>query len=76
MNGIPGWLRVTAALVVVCVLAGWLGRSLGRKAARRYPAMAGALWLLSTFLKVDPPPPPKAERITKSEEDAGAPPTV
>ncbi len=76
MDGIPAWLRSAAALIVVCVLAGWVGRALGRKAARRYPAMAGALWLLSTFLKVDPPPPPKAERITRSEKDAGAPPKV
>ncbi len=76
MGGIPDWLKIAVALIVGGLLVGWLGRALGRKAARRYPAMAGALWLLSTFLKVDPPPPPKAERITKSEEDAGAPPTV
>ncbi len=76
MDDIPVWLRVAVALVVVFLLAGWLGLALGRKAARSFPAMAGALWMLSTFLKLDPPPPPKAERITKSEEDAGAPPKV
>ncbi len=63
-------------MIVVSVLAGWLGLTLGRKGLRRFPAMAGALWMLSTFLKIDPPPPPKAERVTKSEEDAGAPPTT
>ena len=76
MDSIPVWLKVAAAMAVGFALAGWLGSTLGRKAARRYPAMAAALWMLSTFLKLDPPPPPKAERITKSEEDAGAPPKV
>ena len=76
MHEVMVWLGVALGLVVVLALAGWLGSTLGRKAARRFPAMAGALWMLSTFLKIDPPPPPKAERVTRSEEDAGAPPKV
>ena len=76
MGGVLVWLGVVAGLVVVLALAGWLGAAAGRKAARRFPAMAGALWMLSTFLKLDPPPPPKAERVTRNEEDAGAPPNV
>ena len=76
MEQVLVWLAVAIALVVVSVLAGWLGASLGRKTARNFPSVASALWILSTFLKIDPPPPPKAERITKSEEDAGAPPKV
>ncbi len=76
MDGIPVWLGAAAASLVVFVLAGWLGLALGRKTARRFPAMAGALWMLSSFLRLDPPPPPRAERITKSEEDAGDPPKV
>ncbi len=67
---------MAVGLVVVLGLAGWLGSTLGHKVARRFPAMAGALWMLSTFLKIDPPPPPRAERVSKGEEDAGAPPKV
>ena len=74
MHGILVWLETAAALLVTFALAGWLGLSFGRRTARRFPAMAGALWMISTFLKIDPPPPPKAERVTRSEEDAGAPP--
>ena len=76
MGEVLVWLGVAVGLVVVLGLAGWIGAALGHKAARRFPAMAGALWMLSTFLKVDPPPPPKAERVTRNEEDAGAPPKV
>ena len=76
MGVILTWLMVAAGLLVVLVLGGWLGATLGRKTARRFPAMASALWMLSTFLKIDPPPPPKAERVTRNEEDAGAPPKV
>ena len=76
MAQVPGWLTAAVVLAVAFALAGWLGLALGRKTARRFPAMAGALWMLSVFLKVDPPPPPKAERVTKGEEDAGAPPKV
>ena len=76
MDEILPWLAMAGALVAALVLAGVLGLTLGRKARRHYPALAGALWMLSTFLKIDPPPPPKAERITRSEEDAGAPPKV
>ncbi len=76
MHAIPIWLGTAAAVAVVFVLAGWLGVVTGRKAARRFPAMAGALWILSTFLKIDPPPPPKAERVTRNEDDAGVPPKV
>ncbi len=74
MDGIPGWLSTAIGVVVVFALAGWLGLAVGHRTARRFPAMAGALWMLSTFLKIDPPPPPRAERINRSEEDAGAPP--
>ena len=76
MSDIVVWLGVAVGLMVVLGLAGWLGSTLGRKMTRRFPAMAGALWMLSTFLKLDPPPPPKAERVTRNEEDAGAPPKV
>ncbi len=76
MDGIPVWLATAIAVMAALALAGWLGLTMGRKTARRFPAMAGALWMISTFLKVDPPPPPKAERITRSEEDAGDPPKV
>lgn len=74
MDGVWRWLIGAALLVALALLAGWAGVALGRKAARRYPSLAMALWIFSTFLKIDPPPPPKAERVHKSEEDAGAPP--
>lgn len=69
------WLALGAALVVI-PLAAWLGLKLGRQTARKHPGMAAALWVLSTFIKLDPPPPPKAERIIKDEEGAGDPPKV
>ena len=71
----PIWWAL-AAIVVAFPLAAWLGRTVGRRTARKNPGMAAALWMLSTFLKIDPPPPPKAERVRKSEEDAGDPPQV
>jgi len=68
------WLFAAAALIVIAPVAVWIGHSLGRKAARVAPGMAAALWLLNAFFRLDPPPPPRAERVHKSEEDAGAPP--
>jgi len=76
MHGFWYWTALLVGSAVAAALAGWAGLSVGRKAARRYPSMAAALWMLSTFLKIDPPPPPKAERVHKNEEDAGAPPKV
>ena len=67
------WLIAGAALIVAFPLAVWLGISVGRRTARAMPGMAMTLWIISAFLKVDPPPPPKAERVHKDEEDAGAP---
>jgi hypothetical protein len=65
-----------ALAAVLLPLAGWLGLRIGRRTARKHPGMAAALWVLSTFIKLDPPPPPKAERIVKDEEGAGDPPKV
>lgn len=69
------WIALGAAVAVI-PLAAWLGLTLGRRTARKHPGMAAALWVLSTFIKLDPPPPPKAERIIKDEETAGDPPKV
>jgi hypothetical protein len=68
------WVLAVAALLVGAPAALWLGHRLGRKAARAFPGAAMALWVLNGFFRVDPPPPPKAERVHKGEEDAGAPP--
>ncbi len=62
------------ALAIAAPLMAWLGIALGRKAAKRSPGFAAALWILSTFIKIDPPPPPKAERVVKDDGAAGDPP--
>jgi hypothetical protein len=67
------WLIAGAALILIAPIAVGLGRHFGRKAARASPGLAMALLFFSSFLKIDPPPPPKAERVHKSEEDADAP---
>ena len=67
------WILVGLAIAGA---AGWAGIALGKRTARRHPSAAAALWMLSMFLKIDPPPPPKAERVSKPEEGAGAPPKV
>jgi hypothetical protein len=56
--------------------AGWLGLQGGRHVARKNPSVASALWMLSVFLKIDPPPPPKAERVLKDEDRRGEPPVT
>jgi hypothetical protein len=68
------WLIAAAALALLAPLALWVGRSMGRRAARAFPGMAAALWFFGAFFRLDPPPPPKAERVHKNEGDAGAPP--
>jgi hypothetical protein len=68
------WLIAAAALIVLAPAAVWLGHTYGRKAARAFPGMAAALWFFGAFFRIDPPPPPRAERVHKDEEDAGAPP--
>jgi hypothetical protein len=65
-----------AAAVVVIIAAGWLGLQSGRHIARKNPSVASALWMLSVFLKIDPPPPPKAERVLKDEDRRGEPPVT
>ncbi len=75
MSSYSPWLLAAVALLLAAPVAVWLGRSLGKRAARAYPGMALALWFLNGFIRLDPPPPPKAERVHKSEEDAGDPPT-
>jgi hypothetical protein len=65
------WIGIGALAILA---AGWLGVVLGRRTARAFPGAAGALWLLMSFLKIDPPPPPRAERVTRDEEGAGDPP--
>ena len=67
------WLVAGAALIAIAPIAVALGLHFGKKAARASPGLAMALWFFSSFLKIDPPPPPKAERVHKSEEDADAP---
>ena len=67
------WIAIISALVV---LAGWLGSRLGAKAARKYPSLAMSLIIIGSFFKIDPPPPPRTERILKDEEGAGDPPEV
>jgi predicted MFS family arabinose efflux permease len=74
MEAYQQWLLAGLALLVAAPLAIWLGRSAGRRAARAFPGMAAALMLLNAFFRLDPPPPPKAERVHKNEEDPGAPP--
>jgi hypothetical protein len=68
------WLIAAAALIVLIPAAIWLGHAYGQKAARAFPGMAAALWVFGAFFRIDPPPPPQAERVHKDEEDAGAPP--
>ena len=68
------WLFAAAALLLIAPVVVWLGHALGKKAARAAPGLAATFWLLNAFFRVDPPPPPRAERVHKSEEDAGAPP--
>lgn len=75
MGGISIGLALGAAVVLI-PLAAWLGLKAGRRTARKHPGAAAALWVLFSFLKLDPPPPPKAERILKDEEGAGDPPKV
>lgn len=70
------WLIAAAAFVLLTPLAVWLGRTFGRKAAKAYPGAALALMMFQGFFRIDPPPPPKAERVHKDEEDAGDPPEV
>ena len=67
------WAFTGLALILIAPIAVWLGHSLGKKAARAAPGMAVALWFLNAFFRLDPPPPPKAERVHKNEEDTGAP---
>ena len=69
------WWALGLAIVLI-PLAAWSGLRFGRRAARKYPGMAAALWVISTFLKIDPPPPPKAEQVIKDQESAGDPPSV
>ena len=70
------WLIAAGILMVFIPFAVWAGIAGGRSMAKKYPSAAAALWILGTFLKIDPPPPPKAERVTKDEETAGDPPKV
>jgi hypothetical protein len=70
------WLIAGGASVLVASIAIRLGHALGKRATRAAPGLAMSLWFFNAFFKVDPPPPPKAERVHKSEEDAGAPPTT
>jgi len=74
MTEIPPFVIPFAVFVVAVPLLGWLGLVLGKRTARKNPGFAAALWMLSTFLKIDPPPPPKAERVVKDEGAAGDPP--
>ena len=67
------WLIAGAALILIAPIAVGLGHHFGKKAARAAPGLAMALWFFNAFFKIDPPPPPKAERVHKSEEDADAP---
>ena len=68
-----GWV---AGFAVLAVLGGWLGLRAGQHAVRKYPAAASALWMLSMFLRIAPPQPPRAERVIKDEDAAGDPPKV
>lgn len=70
------WLIALAAFLLLAPLTVWLGRAFGRKAGRAFPGAALALMMLQGFFRIDPPPPPKAERVHKDEEDAGDPPVV
>ena len=46
-----------------------------RKRGKWSASLDGALWLLMSFLKVDPPPPPGSEQQIKADEEpAGDPP--
>jgi hypothetical protein len=48
-----------------------------KKRGRFTASLGGALWLLMSMFKVDPPPPPQAETVNKArEEPAGDPPKV
>ena len=45
------------------------------KPAKFRAALGGAFWLLTSMFKVDPPPPPQTEDLSKSrDEHPGAPP--
>lgn len=68
------WLIPLGAAFIVIPLIGWIGVVSGRYAAKKNPAMAASLWMLMAFFKVDPPPPPKAERVVRDEGAAGDPP--
>jgi hypothetical protein len=70
------WLIVLSILAVVGPLAAWAGTRYGFRVARRNPSAAMALWMMMSIFKVDPPPPPKLERVSKGEEGAGDPPKV
>jgi len=65
---IIGWIVGIAAAVL---FAGWLGLRMSRGVVRKYPSAASALWMLSVFLKFDPPPPPKAERVVRDDDAPG-----
>jgi hypothetical protein len=70
------WTIAGAIMVVLLPLAAWAGIAFGTRTARRNPSAAMALWMLMSIFKVDPPPPPKLERVSKDEEGAGDPPKV
>jgi hypothetical protein len=68
------WLIAGVIALVAFPLAAWAGIAYGKRVARKYPGAAIALHVFMGFFKLDPPPPPKAERVTRNEEDAGDPP--
>jgi hypothetical protein len=68
------WLIALAIMAVLLPLAAWAGIRYGARVARRNPSAAMALWMLMAMFKVDPPPPPRIERVSKDEEGAGEPP--
>jgi hypothetical protein len=77
MHGPVIWIASLAAFLALAGGATWLGITLGRHTAKKYPGLAMGLILFSSFFKLDPPLPPRAERIIKDEEDdeaGGAPP--
>jgi hypothetical protein len=46
-----------------------------KKPARFRASLGGAIWLLMSMFKVDPPPPPQTEDLSKTRDEVpGAPP--
>lgn len=69
MTVILKWLIGLAIAGALLVAMGWLGARTGRRMARKYPSLAMGLWVLGTFLKLDPPPPPRLETVRTDEND-------